>query len=59
MAKLRRLLAYILCVALAAPPFAYGQATPPPAAKAPPVKGLAGVKLSATQDVNYARLLIE
>jgi hypothetical protein len=59
MAKLRRLLAYILCAALAAPPLAYGQATPPPAAKAPPVKGLAGVRLSATQDTSYARLLIE
>ena len=58
MAKLRRLLAYILCVALTAPPFAYGQATPP-AAKAPPAKGLAGVKLSATQNPTHARLLIE
>ncbi|GIU67438.1 tetratricopeptide repeat protein [Candidatus Phycosocius spiralis] len=59
MAKLRQLLAYILCVALAAPPFAYGQANPPAAAKAPPVKGLAGVTLSATQNPTYARLLIE
>ncbi len=59
MAKLRRLLAYVVCVALASPPIAYGQNAAPAGGNAPvALQGLKGVKLSASQDATYARLLI-
>jgi hypothetical protein len=59
MAKLRRLLAYVVCVALASPPMAYGQNAAPAAGAAPSAQpGLKGVTLSASQDATYARLLI-
>jgi len=59
MAKLRRLLAYVVCVALAWPPMAYGQnAAPAPGAAPSAQQGLKGVTLSASQDATYARLLI-
>lgn len=59
MAKLRRLLAYVVCVALASPPMAYGQNAAPAGANAPAaLQGLKGVTLSASQDATYARLLI-
>lgn len=59
MAKLRRLLVYIVCVALASPPIAYGQNAAPAGGTAPSAQqGLKGVTLSASQDATYARLLI-
>jgi hypothetical protein len=60
MAHLRRLLAYSVCVAIATPPFAYGQ-TPAPAGAVtqPDQPGLKGVELSATQAQTYARLKIK
>ncbi len=59
MAKLRRLLAYVVCVALASPPMAYGQNAAPTTGGAPSAQqGLKGVTLSASQDATYARLLI-
>jgi hypothetical protein len=59
MAKLRRLLAYVVCVALSSPPMAYGQNAAPAASAAPSaLQGLKGVTLSSSQDATYARLLI-
>jgi hypothetical protein len=59
MAKLRRLLAYVVCVALASPPMAYGQNAAPAGGAAPSaLAGLKGVTLSSSQDSTYARLLI-
>jgi len=59
MAKLRRLLAYVVCVALASPPMAYGQNAAPAGGTAPSaLAGLKGVTLSSSQDTTYARLLI-
>ena len=59
MAKLRRLLAYIVCVALASPPMAYGQNAAPAGGAAPSaLQGLKGVTLSSSQEATYARLLI-
>jgi hypothetical protein len=59
MAKLRRLLAYIVCVALASPPMAYGQNAAPGGGTAPSaLQGLKGVTLSSSQEATYARLLI-
>ncbi|MFN9015985.1 MAG: hypothetical protein ACK5W3_08525 [Hyphomonadaceae bacterium] len=59
MAKLRRLLAYVVCVALASPPMAYGQNAAPAGGAAPSaLQGLKGVTLSSSQDATYARLLI-
>jgi tetratricopeptide (TPR) repeat protein len=59
MALLRRLFAYVVCVAVATPPFAYAQSTPTSskAATAQP-PALAGVTLSGSQQPTYARLLI-
>jgi hypothetical protein len=60
MAHLRRLLAYSVCVAIATPPFAYGQTTTPSAPKAAPIPpGMTGVELSASQTPTYARLKIK
>jgi hypothetical protein len=61
MAHLRRLLAYSVCVAIATPPLAYGQTTPPSATTSVPNAqlGLAGVELSASQSQTYARLKIK
>ena len=60
MAHLRRLLAYSVCVAIATPPFAYGQTTAPRGANAQPNQsGMAGVNLSASQAQSYARLMIK
>lgn len=59
MAKLRRLLAYVVCVALAMPPMAYGQNAAPAGGAAPSaLQGLKGVTLSSSQEPTYARLLI-
>ncbi|MFN8734772.1 MAG: hypothetical protein ACK5ZD_16620, partial [Hyphomonadaceae bacterium] len=59
MTKLRRLLAYVVCVALAMPPMAYGQNAAPAGGAAPSaLQGLKGVTLSSSQEPTYARLLI-
>lgn len=63
MAYLRRLLAYSLCVAIATPPFAYGQTTPATKTNSPvptlaPTLGMDGVTLSGSQTETYGRLII-
>lgn len=60
MSFLRRLLAYCVCVAVASPPLAYGQAVPAPSAQAAANQpGMRGVVLSGMQTETYARLMIK
>jgi hypothetical protein len=58
MAHFRRLLTYAVCVAIATPPFAYGQNAVAPATKGAGVPALSGVTLSGSQKTTFARLLI-
>jgi tetratricopeptide (TPR) repeat protein len=59
MAHLRRLLAYAVCVAIATPPFAYGQNTAVPTPKTTPQPpAMTGVTLSGSQQATFARLMI-
>jgi hypothetical protein len=58
MARLRRLLSYAVCVAIATPPLAYGQASAPSGSAPKQAPATVGVTLSAKQRDDYARLMI-